>query len=387
MDFKCHVCRHNQGKTLFTARDYPGYLVPLDHATAKAVVRADLPLDQCSYCGHLQCTSPDPAIQRLIYETYYSQYSVDSNEALVPHYRKPFEDFFGHLEASGFLPREELLEIGCSGGERVGYFSRYCRTYTGIDPSERIHLARQKNPQAHFLQGYFPEACSDAGFDVVVSQFNLEHILDVRKFLQGAWEKTRQDALLIIQVPDIAQFSRSAQPNFLAHEHIQYFTKRSLAHLLLLAGFEPIAWGPEGASLIVAARRLPQAPNEVPQADADTLRPAQRQKELFERRPALPKQPVVFYGVGPLLFWLLSDWPSATPFKVVDDSPAYEGKYVPAFAVPVQRPSEELFRETPSVILSLNKIYHPRVLTKLAEYGLPLSVCLIRASDWVIEKI
>ena len=90
-------------------------------------------------------------------------------------------------------------------------------------------------------------------FDLIVSQFNLEHIIDVQAFVSKIHFALNSNGLFILQVPDISDFVRNKMPNFLAHEHIQYFTKDSLSKLLESQGFKNILWGEEGPSLIVAA--------------------------------------------------------------------------------------------------------------------------------------
>ena len=366
-----------------SGKSYPAYLVPLPAALAAEVVCPDIQLFACSFCGHMQLSNTDPEVERLIYEVYYSHYIVDTNEALVPHYRVPFEEFLKNLDERKELPHGKLLEIGCSAGARASYFAQFSKLYVGIDPSERVKTAQKNNPDFKFINGYFPQALSsDDRFDVVVSQFNLEHITNIGEFVTGVHKISNENALLIIQVPDIGDFLRSSQPNFLAHEHVHYFTRSSLGDLLKLHGFEPIAWGNQGPSLIVAAKRVENFRGNLSQPNPNALVEARKQAQLFNDRPNIPNGPVVFYGVGPLLFWLLSSRQAGSKFHVVDDNSGYLNQSLPSYVVPIQKPSAALFESTPVVVLSLNKIYHERVLSKLRAFHVKMTVHYLGNEGW-----
>ncbi|MBI3298602.1 MAG: methyltransferase domain-containing protein [Elusimicrobia bacterium] len=383
---RCLVCGDESVSALFGLDSYPAYLLPVPLAAAREVRRERIELARCAACGHLQIGSFDKEVQRLIYEVYYNHYVVDSAELLIPHYRLPFERFLAKLAGMETVKKGRLLEIGCSSGQRIPALSALCRSYTGIDPSERIEAARKDNPDKAFIRGYFPDALGDETFDAVVSQFNLEHIADVRAFAENARRALSDDGIFVVQVPDIGEFFRTMQPNFLAHEHLQYFTRRSLANLLTSTGFVPIEWGEQGPSLIVAARKAAAKGTCAP-ATAEERESAMRHEALFIAKPGLPDRPVVFYGVGPLLHWLLSGRAVTAGDRVVDDNPSYEGLALPGSGIPVEKPSAGLFRDVPDVVLSLNQVYHPAVKKKLSAYGLKLNVLASEAGRWVRSEL
>ncbi len=331
---ECALCAGHSLEPLMVARNYPAFLVPLPDALARSVRRADLPVLTCRDCGHVQQAQPDADLQRAIYETYYSHYQVDTSEALIPHYRDPFRRFFAETfpETTGAKGRR-LLEIGCSSGANVDFLRRFASDYTGIDASERIELARKAHPDCTFIKGYFPQALPAGTFDIIVSQFNLEHIGDVRAFLDACSRHVATDGMLVVQVPDIDEFDRNGQPNFLAHEHLQYFRKASFEHGLRLAGWQPVAWGANGPSLICAARRSDtKAAATHLNGDASLDRIVER----FRAAPRIADRPLIMYGVGPQLFWLLQFVDRGRVAHVIDDNPGYRGMAVPGSGWPVE---------------------------------------------------
>jgi 2-polyprenyl-3-methyl-5-hydroxy-6-metoxy-1,4-benzoquinol methylase len=338
-----------------------------------------LTLTVCRRCGHFQLPTVDPDIQRLIYEVYYSHYEIDSLETMIPAYREPFNQMIESLAADGLLSKGRLLEIGCSSGAMIPFLTRFCSSYTGVDPSERIDLARAQYPQHTFIHSYFPSPELQGPFDVAVTQFNLEHIENAGTFVDGLAAIMRPGAVLLVQVPDAGYFLHTEQPNFLAHEHVHYFRAAQLAMLLASRGFAVERWGENGPSIICAARRSDTAiaPIEIvdPLADAIVLR------ELAMTVPPLPRRPVL-YGVGLTLHWLLVMVPSlATEATVVDDNPSYLGKGVPGYDLLIQKPSSELF-EGRDVVLTLNAIYHERVLERLRTLGASCVVHRMSEHGW-----
>jgi 2-polyprenyl-3-methyl-5-hydroxy-6-metoxy-1,4-benzoquinol methylase len=376
---ECVLCGGHALQPLMVARDYPAFLTPLPPDLARTVLRADLPVLACSDCGHAQQAQPDAELQRAIYETYYTHYKVDTSEALIPHYRDPFRRFFAETFDEAGAKNRRLLEIGCSSGANVEFMRRFAANYVGVDASERIELARQAHPDCTFIKGYFPQALPAGAFDIVVSQFNLEHIGDVRSFLDACRKHVAPDGMLIVQVPDIDEFDRNGQPNFLAHEHLQYFRKAPLEQGLRRAGWEPVGWGADGPSLICAAR---PSPTSAAAAHVNGHAALERIVGRFTAVPKIAARPLIFYGVGPQLFWLLQFVDRAKVQHVIDDNPSYHGMAVPGSDWPVEVLTPEMLRQTPYVALSLNSIYHERVLDRIRRLQVPATILACREGRW-----
>jgi 2-polyprenyl-3-methyl-5-hydroxy-6-metoxy-1,4-benzoquinol methylase len=369
--FVCAVCAHREAFEVVSYPSYPAFLPPLPRELARDVVRAPLTLVACCACGHFQIPHVDAEVQRMLYEVYYRHYEVDTMETMIPAYREPFNKLVESLD----LPHGRLLEIGCSSGAMVPFLTRFCREYTGVDPSERIELARERYPSHTFIRSYFPSHAVQGPFDVAVSQFNLEHIEKAGEFIAALAAAVREGGMLLLQVPDAGYFIRTQQPNFVAHEHVHYFRREQLELLLGLHGFTVEHWGAEGASIIAAARRVGQVFQPAPQAQVrkPALHDALELRDLTSHVPDLPKRPIL-YGVGLTLHWLLAKNPAmAHGAVVVDDNPGYQGKGVPGYDLPIEAPSRELL-DGRDVVLTLNAIYHDRVIERIGRMGATVRV-------------
>lgn len=382
--FVCAVCGHGDALEVISFPSYPSILMPMPRELASRVVRAPLTLAACRACGHFQVPEVDPELQRLLYEVYYVHYEFDTLETIVPAYREPFNRFVQSLAADGLLAKGRLLEIGCSSGAMIPFLSQFCSSYTAVDPSERIEIARERFPGHTFIRAYFPTDALTERFDIAVTQFNLEHIEKAGEFVEALSAAIVEGGILLIQVPDAGYYLRTSQPNFLAHEHVHYFRRRQLAILLGSHGFHVERWGDEGASIICAARRTSR-PMEAfdagdPLADAIALR------ALAAEVPVLPPR-LVLYGVGLTLHWLLAKNPSlAEEATVVDDCPAYPGKGVAGYDLVIEKPTPELL-EGRDVVLTLSAIYHERILERLRATGISFRVHRIVEGGWISEAI
>ena len=382
--FVCTVCGHRDAFEVVSFPSYPAFLLPLPRELAPNVERAPLTLDACRSCGHFQVPDVDPEVQRLVYEVYYVHYEVDTLETMVPAYREPFNRLVESLAADGVLPKGRLLEIGCSSGAMIPFLSRFCSSYTAVDPSERIEIARERFPEHTFIRSYFPTGALTDRFDVAVTQFNLEHIEKAGEFVDALAEAIVEGGIVLVQVPDAGYFLRTSQPNFVAHEHVHYFRRRQLERLFGARGFEVARWGEEGASIILAARRIARPADafddDDPLADAVTLR------ALASDVPSLPDRPVL-YGVGLTLHWLLAKAPSiGDGATVVDDNTGYHGKGVPGYDLTIEKPTRELL-DGREVVLTLSAIYHGRVLERLRATGASMRVHRIADGGWTTERI
>lgn len=386
-NFDCYICSSKSGKEYFSINNYPAYIVPLPAQFAVNIKKAILPLYACDTCGHMQVPEPDADLQKSIYEEYYNYYVVDSSEALVPHYRTPFISFVNELKASAAMPFGNLLEIGCSSGEKVEFFAGFAKTYTGVDPSHRIEIAKTKFPNHSFVQGYFPDALPKAVYDIIVSQFNLEHILNINKFVASVYDSCNNNGIFIVQVPDANFFLRTQQPNFLAHEHIQYFTKETLALLLQKNGFMPMAWGNDGPSLICAAKKMDEKVEVDNAATTKLLQAVNQQATIFNQAIDLPKN-VIFYGVGPQLFWLLNKYNyDVNEAIIVDDNPSYKGLCLPGFKNEILSLTKEIILQQQNIVLSLNNVYHQTVIEKIKNLGVTCNIILNENNHWKTIKI
>ena len=379
---RCPACGARAGAEVRRFADFPTFLFPMERQVARKVARQELVLHDCSHCGHLYQPRVDSALLDVIYKEHYRNYPYDGSEAMQGPYREPFNRIFELLVHTQRLPEgARLLEIGCSRPENLRPFSMQGFDCVGVDPSP---LAKQNSggSRISMYSGYYETTALPAPFDIIVSRFNLEHIVSPDRMLRKARKELAPGGLLVIQVPNVEYYVSRRQPVFVAHEHIQYFSMCSLYALFARFGFQLVTgYHFEQPSIIACFTRMGR--------QATTALPARPSfgsyfAEITRRRAKVStylQAPgrVVLYGCGLALFSILPGLSSRglKEIVVVDDNPAYEGAYVPSYDIPVRNMHPALLDGRDTVVLTLNPLYHNQVLAKLRSTGRRLRVvCL-----------
>jgi SAM-dependent methyltransferase len=321
----------------------------------------------------------DRAFNARIYTDYYHLYPFDGLETLEEHYREPFDRAFAFV-AGGAAQGRSLLEIGCSDAAQLDTFVAAGFRCTGISPGA------QPSPRVAMIDAFYEERTFDEQFDVVVSRFNLEHIVDLDLFLERIRGDLRPGGRLFVQVPNVRRFLDLGLLNVFAHEHTQYFCHRSLQQLLDRTGFTvSLLAGADDPSLIVAAQPLPPE-----LGNAEIL--ARNRSRLADLRALLDEhngKEIVIYGAGlsviGMLYGaggLLDDVPGGR--RMADDNPLVHGRRLPGAATSIEAFDPTTIDSDTVVVVALSPIYHARVLPRVLATGAAAIYAL--TSDGVERK-
>lgn len=353
---RCPACAADEIAPLHAFDSLPAILFPTEPAQARAVATAPLPISACGACDHLFAAMIDEAFIRRLYSDWYHLYPFGQLESMNSFYREPFERGFAYLMNDGRGKR--LLEIGCSDAAQLDGFIQAgfeCAAVSpGAKPSARVRM----------IDAFYESHDSDTDYDCIVSRFNLEHVIDPDIFLTKVKRDLRPDGYLLVQVPNVAYFLRSGLMNVFAHEHLQYFNRRSLQRLLERSGFRcTLMQGEDAPSLICAAQvdHVRQSPRVDFARNRATI--AQVRSLLRDN----PRKRIVFYGAGLSLTALLYDGePLQGQVHIVDDNVLLHGKCMPHTETIIEPFTTALAEMDGIIVVLLNPIYHERVLPKLA---------------------
>jgi 2-polyprenyl-3-methyl-5-hydroxy-6-metoxy-1,4-benzoquinol methylase len=138
-----------------------------------------------------------------------------------------------------FVPKrgKNALEIGCSPAVILNRLLDRNFTVWGIEPSERyIPFLREQAPEAHIVQGYFPEVtsrCEEGVFSCIISLDVAEHIDDFQGFFNEIHRLLTPDGTAIIMSPIILnRDGLIKKSDFIASEHAWIWTERFLEEYL-----------------------------------------------------------------------------------------------------------------------------------------------------------
>ncbi len=180
-------------------------------------------------------------------------------------------EFRRRLRALPRGPRgRRLLDVGCATGALLLEAARAGYRPEGLEPSEEVAGRTRTRTGLPVLAGTIEDAPLAPGrYDVVTLFDVLEHLPRPVPPLARIHAALRPGGTLAVTVPDVgclwARVSGRHWPLVTPHEHLVYFTRRTLQRTLLRAGFARVSFVPvrtvfslaTAASRLAPGRRLP----------------------------------------------------------------------------------------------------------------------------------
>lgn len=188
----------------------------------------------------------DCGLHQLLHEIeeseFYTDYMTPSNWKNEPHVSKLVEHLFDLVKLDDLI-----IDIGCNDGkfllelERQGFTKLY-----GVEPTKNMARHAQ-DAGLNVTNDYFHmELAKDlirknGKFKVVIVRQVLEHIVDIKGFLDSARTLLSNEGVLVIEVPD-SEINFSYSDYGVWEEHLNYFTQTSLTRILEEMGWEIKKW-------------------------------------------------------------------------------------------------------------------------------------------------
>jgi SAM-dependent methyltransferase len=355
---------------------------------ARAFPTAPLELVVCGACGFVLNRAFDPGMTR---------YSADYEE--TQGFSPRFRAFAAEL-AQGWVERYDLtgrtvLEVGCGKGEFLAELVRQGVGHgIGYDP---VWAPGRTDPalddRLDFRPEVFDRAVTGVRPDAVVCRHTLEHVPDVRRFLQDLAHVLRDapDAVLLFEVPDVRRILDAVAFWDVFYEHCSYFSAGSLGRLFRSCGFEllDLRRAFDDQYLVLEARRgRPGDPTELeddlPELLAGAERFAQRMQEARRHwRGVLDEavaagRTVVLWGSGSKSVAFLTTMQVTDEVAaVVDINPHKHGTYNAGTGQRIVAP-EELRDLRPDLVVVMNAAYEQEIRSSLADLGLAPEVAVLR---------
>ena len=212
-------------------------------------------LGHCEHCSFVKLLSSG-------FETKdYSKVDRDTAGQL-PHYTPQLLD----LIQAEIDTDEKILEVGSNDGSFLNQLKAYgYENLVGIEPSESLsRIANQKGLKT--INRFFniesaQDIISNFGqVDMVICRHTLEHVPNPQELLDAMHLVCNENCRLLIEVPDASHMFDNVLGHEVWDEHLNYFTKETLAELVRSAGFKSFdiqSWDFRGTkNLILIARKL-----------------------------------------------------------------------------------------------------------------------------------
>ena len=391
---KCLICDSEELKQIIDLGSHPfaDTFVPASKVSEPDRVYP-LVCDLCMQCGHVQTRYETSPIDRYS-QVDYSYTSSNSNFSC-----KHWEDYVEEVSREiKIKPSSFVVEIGSNDGYLGEQFLKAGHKTVGVDPSHYMaELAKQRRVET--IVGLFgkesaKEIISRYGkSDLVIANNVFNHADNPVEFAKSVAEILRLEGSFVFEQPYWLIGVKSGKFDQIYHEHVSYFTVRSVAALLAQAGMaiqSASLVDYHGGSLRIIAQKKEQVKEEsenvkkmiIGEEEAGLF--AVETYELFMQKNILQRNkflqriykikeegyPIIAVGAAAkgntfLNFYKLDH--SVIDY-VTDSSPYKKGKYTPATRIPIV--GDEIFAKYDKVfafILSWNII--PQLKEVLSEFN------------------
>lgn len=167
--------------------------------------------------------------RRKYYKNYYSTEHQAVPEAKVRNrmYKLEFDLI------CNFLQKGNVLDVGCSGGQFLDYFSKAGFDCYGVEPAEDAVRIAQSKFEDKIVQGTLLNSQITEEFDLIILRGTIEHIPEAKQTLVKAISLLRSEAptyIYITSTPNAESIcSNIFKTNWTQHlpeEHIYHLSKR-----------------------------------------------------------------------------------------------------------------------------------------------------------------
>lgn len=223
----------------------------------------------CPACGHCQTVIPTDPEERYVTSDY--AYTSGNSAFARQHW-----DTLAHwaVEHLGLRPRDVIVEIGSNDGYLLRQLQHQGCSVLGVDAAPAaVALAEDRGVPT--IQGVFGDnTVVQEVHDhykhatLVVANNVWNHSEDPVGFLRGVLEILAPGGAFLCEVPSWAETIRTGRLDQIYHEHVSYFSARSIRAALAAAGlsveiFLPVEY--HGGSYRVVARRVGETRQACPE--------------------------------------------------------------------------------------------------------------------------
>ena len=379
----CPCCQSPHQKRLLFAAAIPVQNTSLfrDREKARFVERGDLDLRVCLDCGFIFNRLFNPEL------TLYGP-EYEETQGYSPTFQRFHEVLADDLIRRFALTGKRILEIGCGKGEFLAILCRGGRNRgVGLDPAYREDRHPDpENSKLEFRREQFCHGDSILGFDAICCKMTLEHIPDVRRFVDSiASGLGTQKSRIFFQVPEMSRILKELAFWDIYYEHCSYFTHGSLKSLFEAAGFlvDEVWTGYDDQYLMISASWMGHAvkpPGREESSLKDLFQAANRfqiriDEYLNEWRDHLEdlrksgQKMAIWGGSSKTVAFLSYIQVPGVVSAVVDINPNKQGTFLAASGLPIIGP-DDLESVRPDEILITNPVYTAEIKAELARLKL-----------------
>jgi len=277
---KCPICSSKKSKKIYR-QEFANNLFHI--------------ISACNRCGFVFVSnSPD----QKYYDNYYktmSKYEHERDQQL----HKKYCDII-----SKYVKKDvRILDVGCSTGhlldqlKRIGY-----QNISGIDPSSVCKKLAYEKFKIKIVSSDFFSFKTKKKFDLLIFAAVFEHIEQLKKAAQKAYDMLSDRGYLFVSVPDLESFGLNFEEPFgeFSTEHINFFSSKDIYRLL--ARFSPIHVVNEDKAILSLWKKGTNSVETV----VDYIEKSKRKQYKINKTIRKLPDKIMIWGAGSLTQRLLS---------------------------------------------------------------------------------
>lgn len=332
MNGKCIVCGAPlMDEPLFECDNMPASAQDIPDAQEVSRDRGiRLPLCQCSGCGLIQLDCEPVAYYRDVIR------AGGFTSTMTQLRRSQYAHFIGtyHLEGKKFL------EAGCGRGEFLNVLREFPVEVFGIENKpDLVEIARGDglNVVCDFA-GSEDHVLENGPFDAFLSFNFLEHQPDPNGMLRCLYRNLTENGMGLVTVPSVEYILENDGYYELIHDHLAYYSERSLRFLMEKNGFEVLESEMVNRdTLSVIVRKRPRVQAGMLQENYDELH---EQMHAFMKERTSGGRKLAVWGASHQGFTLIPTLHLEQYVSyIIDSAPFKQGRFAPASHVPIVPPS------------------------------------------------
>ena len=375
----CRGCRSNRLKIVIDYGPMPlagSFLASGDVGRERLF---PLTLLRCRDCTLMQV--PEVVDPQIIFDQY--SYASSTTQTLIGHFADMAHDIVG----LGITGDDLVVEFGCNDGVLVRPLRQLGVNVVGVDPSDVARLASEAKGWP-LIGGYFNRATASEVLSrhgrakVIVGNNVFAHVDETDEILAAVSTVLREDGMFVFEVQYQGDLIRDFQFDTVYHEHLCYYSVRSLVTMLgrfdmAIVDVQPIPIHAGSIRVLAAPNRSHRSASPAVERYLDAERHWNIERfaaGVEDRRFTLRKliqdlrsagRRVVAYGAAGRATTLLNYCKLDTHLVeyVADMSPLRQGRLVPGVRVPIY-PIETFHERYPDYALMTAWNYEPEIIQK-----------------------
>ena len=266
---KCLVCSGDNLNEIINLGSHPfaDTFIPISKISEPDIIYP-LVCDLCSSCGHVQTRYQTDPMAR------YSQIDYSYTSANSAFSRTHWDNYFKEVSQTTQLQKEAfVVEIGSNDGYLTEHFLKEGYKTLGVDPSPHMaKLAKERGIKT--INSLFDEKISEIILKeygkpkLIIANNVFNHSDNPLEFIKSVAKILSSDGSFVFEQPYWFETIKSGKFDQIYHEHVSYFTVKSIVRLLSNAGMEICKAeivDYHGGSLRIIAQKKESQPSSSPE--------------------------------------------------------------------------------------------------------------------------